>query len=285
MGEFRNGSDGQQDEEAVLSVFARESVARDEGDFAAARTGNPLDTHSQSEMQDAQPVLRFAAKVADALQSHGPDKPHPVFELNDLSDPERKLLAEILGEGEVHAMVSGETPAQIAESVMAGLWLVRETDADGAVVREYLEVGDVPGLVRQAAVATGTEFDPGQPPEGAMNVMPVLAEIAERASAYMSGQRNHVISFTLLPMTEADQTHLQTALGPGPVHMVSRGYGRCRVLATGVRHVWAVQYFSANDEVILDTVEIGDVPKAACAEQEDFEDSAERLQEILEAYL
>jgi hydrogenase-1 operon protein HyaF len=38
------------------------------------------------------------------------------------------------------------------------------------------------------------------------------------------------------------------------------------------------------DPVILDTLEIGDVPVAVTAANEDFEDSAERLAEILEAY-
>jgi len=35
---------------------------------------------------------------------------------------------------------------------------------------------------------------------------------------------------------------------------------------------------------ILDTIEVGEVPRAACAGREDFEDSAVRLGEILEAY-
>jgi hydrogenase-1 operon protein HyaF len=38
------------------------------------------------------------------------------------------------------------------------------------------------------------------------------------------------------------------------------------------------------DTPILDTLEIGDVPAAVCAANEDFVDSAERLGEIIEAY-
>jgi hydrogenase-1 operon protein HyaF len=38
------------------------------------------------------------------------------------------------------------------------------------------------------------------------------------------------------------------------------------------------------DTIILDTLEVGDVPVSLCAADEDFQDSAERLGEILEAY-
>ena len=45
-----------------------------------------------------------------------------------------------------------------------------------------------------------------------------------------------------------------------------------------------MQYFNASDEIVLDTLEIGDAPAAACAAEEDFRDSAQRLREIEEAY-
>ncbi|MEY9750963.1 hypothetical protein ABIF65_010337 [Bradyrhizobium japonicum] len=63
-----------------------------------------------------------------------------------------------------------------------------------------------------------------------------------------------------------------------------RGYGACRVQATGTRNVWSVQFFNSTDNIILDTVEVGGVPIVALAADEDFQDSAGRVQEILEAY-
>jgi hydrogenase-1 operon protein HyaF len=48
--------------------------------------------------------------------------------------------------------------------------------------------------------------------------------------------------------------------------------------------VWSVQFFNTMDTILLDTVEIGDVPIVACAAEEDFRDSAERLREIEDAY-
>jgi hydrogenase-1 operon protein HyaF len=64
----------------------------------------------------------------------------------------------------------------------------------------------------------------------------------------------------------------------------SGGYGSSRVFATGLRHVWAVQYVNGMGSVILDTLEVGGVPVSVLAAREDFEDSSERLAEVLEAF-
>jgi hydrogenase-1 operon protein HyaF len=117
-----------------------------------------------------------------------------------------------------------------------------------------------------------------------MNVMPLLAEIRHRMARWQPGDDAHVINFSLLPMTPEDMAFLQASLGRGPVAFVSRGYGACRVTATGARHVWSVQYLNAMDAVILDTLEIVDIPAAVLAAAEDFQDSAVRLREIEEAY-
>jgi hydrogenase-1 operon protein HyaF len=85
-------------------------------------------------------------------------------------------------------------------------------------------------------------------------------------------------------MNEVDMAFLKQTLNLGPVQAVSRGYGTCRVTLAGQRHVWSVQYLNAMDIIILDTLEVGDVPVSLCAADEDFQDSAERLGEILEAY-
>ena len=65
---------------------------------------------------------------------------------------ERSLLDDILGEGEVSGIVAlpDRRVAQVQESVMAGLWRVRFTDASGARVADYVEVAKrldgVPGV-------------------------------------------------------------------------------------------------------------------------------------------
>lgn len=226
-------------------------------------------------------------QMAAALAAQRADTPTTIFPLDQLSEPERRLIGDVLGEGEVSGLVAlpdGQT-AQIQESVLAGLWRIRIGSDGGGPTLDYAEVGAIPELARRAAHDfTAPDLTVAGAPDGAMNVMPLLAEIRERMSAHRPGAGAHVVNFTLLPMSPADMAFLQTTLGNGPVQLFSRGYGTCRVLATGARHVWSVQFTNAMDTVILDTLEIGDVPAVACAADEDFQDSAERLNEILEAY-
>ncbi len=229
-------------------------------------------------------AIELLSRLAAAVAGQRSDAPTQLFQLSGLNDLERRLIADVLGEGEVAGVVAlpdGST-AQIQESVLAGIWRVRlETDA----AHEYVEVGPIPEIVKRAAAdLTSPDLQIGQAPQGAMNVLPVLAEIRERALAWRPGMRSQIINFTLLPMSPVDMAFLQESIRNGPIQLVSRGYGTCRVLATGVRNVWSVQFFNAMDTIILDTLEVGGVPTVAVAADEDFEDSAERLREIIEAY-
>nr|WP_258769239.1 hydrogenase expression/formation protein [Bradyrhizobium arachidis] len=229
-------------------------------------------------------VVELLSKIAEAIASQKADAPTQLFRLDDLNHLERELLADVIGEGEVAGVVAlpGGSLVQIQEAVLAGLWRVRiETDS----LHEYLEVGAIPEIVKRAAAdLTAANFEIGQPPEGAMNVLPVLAEIQERAPAWRPGMHSLIINFTLLPMSPVDMSFLQETIRNGPIQLVSRGYGTCRVHATGIRNVWSVQFLNAMDTIILDTLEVGGVPTVAVAADEDFEDSAKRLREIIEVY-
>ena len=94
-----------------------------------------------------------------------------------------------------------------------------------------------------------------------------------------------VMNFTLLPMSPQDQQLLIDVLGRAELVLESGGFGNCKVMATTVRHVWAVQYVNAMGNTILDTIEVGRIPDAALAASEDIEDSAERFDAILDTYL
>lgn len=225
-------------------------------------------------------------QLAEALENQKTAVAGQLFDLTDFGAEEKKLIGEVLGEGEVSGLVilTDGVTAQLQESVLTGLWRVRFTDASGTEVADYLEVAEIPGVVVKAASLTKPTIAWGAEPLGAMNVMPVLAEIKDRMANVRPGQTNHTISFTLLPMNEVDMDFLHDALGDGPVQLLSKGYGTCRVLATGARNVWSVQYFNAMDTIILDTLEIGETPAAARATDEDFHDSSLRIREIYEAY-
>ena len=225
-------------------------------------------------------------EALDALRRPGAVDTTQTIDLSGLDDGERRLLNQVLGEGEVAAQVrggDGTTQVQIQESVFAGLWRVIHL-RDGAVVRDSMEVGAVPGPVLEAAREDG--FAPRAPfgpaPEGAMNAPSLLVEIEDRQRRWHAGQPAHVINLTLLPLTPADSQHLDAELGAGRVLILSRGYGNCRVANTRLPRTWRVTYFNSQDIVILDTLEIGRVPEVACAALEDLEDSAERIAEVLE---
>ncbi|WP_025038692.1 hydrogenase expression/formation protein [Bradyrhizobium sp. DOA9] len=273
--------------EQPVSVFpiGEESLNASKGSLTAAGALAKLATLDSAELAKSCPnAVALLSKIAQAIAGQKADAPTQLFRLANLNELESKLIADVLGEGEVGGVVAlpDGSLAQIQESVLAGIWRVRlETDATS----EYLEIGSIPEIVRRAAAdLTSADFEIGPVPEGAMNVLPVLAEIRERALAWRPGIRSQIINFTLLPMSPVDMSFLQDTIRNGPIQLVSRGYGTCRVLSTGIRNVWSVQFFNAMDTIILDTLEVGGVPTVALAADEDFEDSAERLQEIIEAY-
>ncbi|MBY6241970.1 hydrogenase expression/formation protein [Methylosinus sp. Sm6] len=231
-------------------------------------------------------TAQLLPQLAEALEAQRADAPGRLFDITDYEDHERELIGQVLGEGEVSGLAAlpDGGVAQLVEASMAGLWRVRFSDADGKLVADYLEIAAIPHVVERAAAFTAERLSFGDAPEGAMNVMPILAEIDGRMRAHRPGGPSHTINFSLLPVNEIDMDFLQRTLGDGPVQLVSRGYGHCKVTATGARNVWSVQFFNAMSTIILDTLEIGDTPAAARAADEDFHDSAERLREIHEAY-
>lgn len=237
----------------------------------------PVDFEPGPQLVDRLEQLRQA--IRDAATGRHIDQRIDMAELDQQS---RQALHEMLGEGEVSGEVSldGVTYA-ITESVLTGIWRISGSDAT-----EWLEVAPVPAVVTRAANSlrpAPVALPPALP--GLMNGLPVLAEINEHAANWQEGSGpNRVLNFSLLPMSPQDQALLTDVLGRADLVLNSGGYGNCRVMATRVRHVWAVQYVNGMGHTILDTIEIGRVPDAAVAAREDFEDSAERLDEILEAY-
>ena len=249
------------------------------GQVPPRRNAKPIDHLS--------PQARAALEEAlAALHRHAAGEREPSrISLRGLDADDRDMVLDVLGEGDVWAQVGGSVAYEIAESVLAGLWRIEATAQDGTK-SEWLEVADIP----QAIVATAERMPreaiaiPTQVPQGAMNALALLTELQQRSAGYEPGAENHIINFTLLPITEVDADVLTTVLGQLPLVIRGGGYGSCRIFATGLKHVWAVQYLNSMGNVILDTLEIGGVPVAALAAREDFEDSAERLGEIIKAY-
>jgi hydrogenase-1 operon protein HyaF len=239
------------------------------------------------QVQGLGPALALLRRLQAHMQRHRVDQPPVQIDLVGLDAANRNLLDQVLGEGEVSVVISGSVQVRIQESVLAGLWRVRGYAPGGALISDSVEVGAIPRLVTTATfedAADRVEMPPQGVAEDVRNAPPVLAEINGKVAASSAEAEPHVINLTLLPQTEQDLAFLDERLGQGCVSILSRGYGNCRINSTATRHVWWVRYFNSQDRNILNSLEITSVPKVACAAQEDIQDSAERLREILDIY-
>jgi hydrogenase-1 operon protein HyaF len=208
-----------------------------------------------------------------------------VADISALDAENRELVNQILGEGEVSLRFNGPLRVNMQESVLAGIWRTFYLDGTGAIMHDLIEVCDVPVLARRKP-------DPGHvagltaltPPGDVMNAMPILSEIQDRVRAWEDGSLAHVINLTLLPLSEEDTRFLGDTLGNGPVETLSRGYGDCQITSTAHPGVWWVRYTNSMGTLILNTLEITDIPMVACAAQDDLDDSRKRFSELLEPY-
>lgn len=208
--------------------------------------------------------------------------PPPRVALDDRSAAARAALTQVLGEGEVTAVIT--RPAErvhVQETAFAGVWRVRTVGRDGAACGDALEAGPIPAELRAARAGAPRRVPIPPEPAGLMNSPAVLREVLARAAERRPGDAAHVVNLTLLPMTPEDLAYLHDALGTGPVAIHTRGYGSCRITSSALADVWWVQYFNAMNALILDTLEVVDMPDAALAAGEDLDATATRLAEWL----
>ncbi len=238
-----------------------------------------------SHLSDAIEIMDW---VQGALQRYQPGQDAIVADISALNAENRDLVNQILGEGEVGIKYSSNAfRAKMQESVLAGVWRTFYLDAQGQPVRDLLEIGDVPVLARLVGahdVRATLALKCVEPPPEIMNAHPILTEIQEQIANFMPNQLAHVINLTLLPLSQEDIDFLNNALGRGPVSMISWGYGDCRITSTAVPHVWWVRYYNSTGTLILNTLEVVNIPLVACAAQEDIQDSIRRLKVMLEPY-
>ena len=203
-----------------------------------------------------------------------------------LPSEDRQLVNQVMGEGEASAIVREESSpleVRIQESVFAGVWRLM-TFSDGALVDDVVEVGPVPALLRVVAEEDAErEYRPwlGPLPPNVQNAPLLVDEVRDQVARWQPGHTSHVVNLTLLPVTPEDIGFLDHQLGTGRVLLLSRGYGNCRISNTRLPHCWRVVYYNSMDKVILNTVEVVDMPEVAMAAPEDLRDSHERLSDVL----
>ena len=225
---------------------------------------------------------RLLARFVDDM-----DGGAPRTELSALPPGVLRVLNESLGEGEVSVRIAGGNgdggPIRIQETVFAGIWRELHLRADGALAHDYLLASPVPPVaLERAQRAATTHLPPFELPRGAMNSPALLTEIREQVLRFTPGQPPHVINLTLLPLTPEDQVVLEQAAPVGPVAILSRGFGNCRITSTLLRNLWRVQYFNSMQTLILNTLEVVEAPEVAMAAADDLADSRERLRELLD---
>ena len=226
-------------------------------------------------------VLTALRAVADGID---PKRRTIRIPLDGLNDADRVLINQLLGEGEVSAQVlrrDGAPSFDIQEAVFAGVWRLIET-LDGGPLRDSIEVGAVPEILREVARSDGEFEAPKRAPlPQLLNVPSLLVELEHQRRNWIPGQIVHVVNLTLLPVTEEEIGYLDFQLGTGRVRILSRGYGNCRITNCCVSNTWRVVYYNSQDTVILNSVEVTDMPEVVLAAPEDLHESVDRLQEVL----
>jgi hydrogenase-1 operon protein HyaF len=209
-----------------------------------------------------------------------------IADISALDADNRELVNQILGEGEVSLKYNdGSLLAKMQESVLAGIWRTFYLDHEDRITRDLIEVCDVPVLARRLPdVSQAADLPRTTAPDGVMNALPILSELQEHVTTWRAGGFAHVINLTLLPLSEGDVHFLGEVLGVGPVETLSRGYGDCKITSTAYPGIWWVRYTNSMGTLILNTLEVTDIPAVACAAQEDLDDTRLRFHELLEPY-
>ncbi|MCW8884062.1 MAG: hydrogenase expression/formation protein [Motiliproteus sp.] len=218
---------------------------------------------------------------------------HPVLPISiaELAEDDQRLIDQILGEGEVSILFSSSQVAgrrvEIQETVLAGVWRMRELDSNDRVLFDGLEVADIPAIVVEQTFQKSGELtlEASEISRELHNSPAVISELIEHCHQRQETDGPHVTNLSLLPFSPEDHQFLDAKLGVGETTILSRGYGNCRISSTAIKPIWRVQYFNSGDQLILDTLEVVSIPEVACAAQEDISDSALRLKEIQEALL
>jgi hydrogenase-1 operon protein HyaF len=268
---------GSQTEEETLDYLP---MPKDMDTYRAPMLPEPEEIAGRAAARDALcTVLALLDLAADR-------QPGGQVSLRGLDEEDLQLINQVMGEGEASAIVRDEganLEVRVQESVFAGVWRLM-TIRDDALIDDVIEVGPIPALLRTVAEEDAESiYKPwrGPLPPNVQNAPLLVEEVRDQIARWQPGQAPHVINLTLLPVTPEDIGFLDHQLGTGRVLLLSRGYGNCRISNTLLPNCWRVVYYNSMDTVILNTVEVVDMPEVAMAAPEDLRDSHERLNDVL----
>lgn len=238
------------------------------------------------EVENLTIAKKILVKLYNSLKEYKAGEPAIKFDISGMDAANVDLINQVFNEGEVSVLYQADTSVQIQESVLTGIWRIRVNNEAGEPISDKIEIGDIPSIVREKTFADVTPIDTNLDSllENVLNAPPLVIELAEKSKEWKKGDFHHVINLTLLPLSTEDLNFLGERLGVGPITILSRGYGNCRIGSTTKKNIWWVKYFNSEDKLILNTIEVIDIPEVASAAPEDLEDSTERLKDILEVY-
>ena len=218
-------------------------------------------------------ALNFLRQLLTALRATPFSAPQAVrFSLLDFAPAVRDEINELLGEGEVSILTGGHLRAQ--ETAFTGIWRIRGDGVDD------VEASALPAALRELALAREFPSEPPvEPPPELMNAPALHHEIRSLSAQWSAGRAAHIINLSLLPATPDDLAWLDQQLGRISFSILSRGFGNCRITATALPFVWWVQYFNNMEKLILNSIEIVDLPAVALAAAEDYQETIVRLDE------
>ncbi len=234
------------------------------------------DVHALAVARDA--LARFAGSMEREARAPGGAA---MLDLSKLAPAVVDIVESMLGQGAVTISASGSRQLRANETVFAGVWRVSVVDAAGTLVADRLEAAPIPRIAIDAA------HDGASDSIAAVGLAPRVAGAAALLADIRAAMRRprsavHVINLTLYPLTSADRAALDVALPRGCVEIVARAFGNCRIASTLARDVWRVAYYNAVDAMVLNTIEVVDVPEIALAAPDDLDDSRARLAELVE---
>lgn len=221
----------------------------------------------------AGPALDFLRTLLAGLRASASLTTQPLrYSLLGYPPAVRAEINELLGEGEVSVLTAGDLRAQ--ETAFTGIWRIRGEGIDD------VEASAFPLALRELAMARTMPAAPAaEPPADLMNAPALYHEIRSLSSIWRAGREAHIVNLSLLPATPDDLAWLDEQLGRISFSILSRGFGNCRITATALPHVWWVQYFNNMEKLILNSLEIVDLPAVALAAAEDHEETIVRLDE------
>ncbi|MHB8210425.1 MAG: hydrogenase expression/formation C-terminal domain-containing protein [Acidithiobacillus sp.] len=116
-------------------------------------------------------------------------------------------------------------------------------------------------------------------PSPAANAPALLQEIAAALDALLLSGRRHCIDLGSLPLSPADRDMLRETLGTGEVHMELTTLGTSRIEETGVAGVWWVRHSSEDGILLMESLEVCQVPEIVPADTTDIAIGLQRLRQ------